>query len=159
VRQTDRDPRVAGEVLDLPVALGLEQQRLGRDAGLAREPGVRLRARCVTPSTALTALSFGVKEESRELDVGVAETVDDGDAVALEDLACFRRRRARDEQEIAVGRGLGLLHDLPRGGGVGTSFDRDGDRLGGRAEPEHGIASTAAPSDTTHFDCDAGDLT
>jgi hypothetical protein len=142
--------------LDLPVALGLEQQRLGRDAGLAREPGVCLQARCVTPST---ALSFGVKEEPRELDVGVAETVDDGDAVALEDLACFRRRRARDEQEIAVGRGPGLLHDLPRGGGVGPPLDRDGDRLGRRAEPEHGIAATAAPSGTTRLDRDAGDLT
>ena len=97
VRQTDRDARFAGEVLDLPFARRLEQQRLGRDAALAREPGVRLWARRVTPST---ALSLGVEEEPRELDVGVAETVDDGDAVALEDLARLppssRPRRAGD---------------------------------------------------------------
>jgi hypothetical protein len=91
--------------------------------------------------------------------MGVAETVDDGDTVALEDLARFRGRRPRDEQEIAVGSGPGLLHDLPRGGGVGPSLDRNGDRLGRRAEPEHGIASTAAPSGTTRLDRDAGDLT
>ena len=156
MRETDRDPRFSGEVLDLPVALGLEEQRLGRDAALAREPGVCLRARSVTAST---ALSLGMKEEPWELDVGVAETVDDGDAVALEDLARFRGRRARDEQEIAVGGGPGLLHDLPRGGGVGPSPDLDGDGLGRRAEPEHGVASTAAPSGTTRLDRDAGDLT
>jgi hypothetical protein len=100
-----------------------------------------------------------VEEEPRELDVGVAETIEDADAVALEDLARFRRRRARDEQEIAVGSGTGLLHDLPRSGGVGPSLDLDRDGLGSTAEPEHGVAPAGAPSGTTRLDRDAGDLT
>ncbi len=91
--------------------------------------------------------------------MSIPETVDDGDAVALEDLARFRRRRARDEQEIAVGGGPGLLHDLPRGGGVGPTLDLDRDRLGRGTEPEHGVAPAAAPSGTTRLDRDAGDLT
>ena len=156
VRQTDRDARFAGEVLNLPFARRLEQQRLGRDAAFAREPGVRLRARSGTPST---AWALGMEEEPRELDVGIAETVDDGDAVALENLARFRRRRARDEQEVAVAAGAGLLHHLPRGGGVRPPLDLHGDRLRRRAEPQDGVASPAAARSTGRLDRDAGDLT
>lgn len=156
VRKTDRDARFTGEVLDLPFALRIEEQRLGCDAALPREPGVRLRARCVAPST---TLRLRVDEQPRELDVSIPETVDNGDPVALEDLARFRRRRSRDEQDIAVGGGPRLLHDLPRRGGVGPSLDLDGDGLGRPAEAEHGVASTAATGRTSRLDRDAGDLT
>ncbi len=156
VRQADRDAGFAGQVLDLPFAGRLEEQRLRSDPGLAREPGVCLRARCAGPST---TLGFGVEDEARELDVGVAEPVDDGDAVSLEDLARIRRRRPRDEQEVAVGGGPGLLHDLPGGGRVGPPLDLHRHGFGGRAEPEHGIASTAAAGGVGLLDGDSGDVT
>src|SRR5207248_2189937 len=141
VRQADRDAGFPGEILDLPFALGLEEQRLGCDARLAREPGVSLRARCRSAST---TLRFGVEDEARELDVGVAEPVDNGDAVSLEDLARIRRRRPRDEQQVAVGGGPGLLHDLPGGGRVGPTLYLHRHGFGGRAVPEYCIAATAA---------------
>ena len=142
--------------MDLPLALGLEEQRLGSDAGFARKPGVCLRARRVSPST---TLRFGVEDKAREFDVGVAEPVDESDAVSLEDLARIRRRRPRDEQEVAVGGGPGLLHDLPGGGRVGAPLDLHRHGFGGRAEPEHGIASTAAAGGVGLLDGDAGDVT
>ncbi len=154
VRQSDRHARFAGEVLDLPFARRLEQQRLGRDAALAREPGVRLWARSVTAST---TLPLGVEEEPRELDVGVAQTVDDGHAVALEDLARFRGRRARDEQEAAAAEAPGLLDELPSGGGVDVPPDLHRDTRGRAREPEHGVAP-AVPGAAAGVDGQPGDL-
>jgi hypothetical protein len=156
MRQANRDVRFLGEVLDTPCAVRGEEQRLCCDAGLAREPGGRLRAGPIAPPA---PLCLEMEEQARDLDVRVAETVHDGDAVALEDLSRFRCRISRDEQKMALRARPGPLDELPGGGGIGVSLDFDRDGLGLSGEPQKGIALPAALSRLTGFDRDAGDGT
>jgi hypothetical protein len=156
VRQTDRDVSLLGKVLNPPFAVGPKEQRLRRNTALTGESGGRLHAWRITP---FAPLSFDVEEQARELDVGVAEAVDDGDAVALEDLPRFRCRVSCNEEKIALWMRLGLLDELPGGRRIGASLDLDRDRLGSSGEPENGIGSSAALSRLQRLDRDARDVT
>jgi len=156
VRQTDRDVRLLGESLDLPFVVGPEEQRLCCDAGFPRESGRCLHALRIMPSVPGW---LEMQEQARELDVGVAETVDDGDTVVPEDLARLRRCRSRNEEQMAVRVGLGLMHELPGGRRVGVLLDLDCDRLGDPGEPENGVAPPAPVRRAKRLDRHAGDVT
>src|SRR5262249_7757878 len=80
----------------LPVAFGIEEQRLRRDAGLPGQPGLHPGG----ASVFVSAPPLGVEDETGEVDVGVAVTVDHRDAVALEDLACLGRRGRRHDEQV-----------------------------------------------------------
>jgi len=102
-------------------------------------------------------LCLEVQEQARELDVRIAETVDDGDAVMPENLTRLRRRRSRNEQQMAVL--VGLMHELPGGRGVGALLDLDHDGLGTPGEPEHGVAPPAPRSRPRSLDGDTREVT
>jgi hypothetical protein len=156
VRQPDRDVSLLGEILDVPFAIWPQEQRLRGDAGLPGEPRSRRRSRRVT---SFLQVPLEMEQQACELDVGVAATVDDRDAVALEDLPRFGGRVARNEEQTVLRSGLRLLDELPGGRRVGVALDFDRDGLGGAGEPDDGIASPAATTRPERLDADAGDVT
>lgn len=74
--------------------------------------------------------------------MGVAETIDQGDSVLLQDLARLGGRLAGDQQEWSAAHLLRVVDELPGGGGVRVAPDLDDDRCPLIGEPYDGVDPT-----------------
>jgi hypothetical protein len=90
--------------------------------------------------------------------VRVPKSVDEGDAVALEDVSRFCGRVPSDEQETAVREAPRLLYDAPGSGCIGVSLCLDRDGLGGPRELDDGIRPPSVASRLS-LDRHTGDVT
>ena len=94
------------------------------------------------------AASLQVEQESGQLDMRVAATVEDTYAVLTEDLPGLGGRLPGDHEQRRLGMSLGVLDELPSDGGVrpASDIECDGDPSAGEAKGR--LAPTAM---TTRF--------
>jgi len=116
----------------------LEQQRLSDKSGLSGEAG---------PSRLwLGSAALQMEEQTGELDVSVAEAIDNADAVLLKDLSRLRSGLICDEQDRSVHAGAGLVDELPRGGRVRTLLDLNGNAGAATRESDEGVGPAIRPA-------------
>ncbi len=112
VRQAQRGPCLLGKILDLPAAARIQQQRLSDEPRLAAEPR--------RPRLPRASMPFEMKEQPRQLDMRVPETIADRDPMRAKDRSRLRRGLAGNEQERSARGGLGRVHELPGCGRIGA---------------------------------------
>jgi hypothetical protein len=77
-----------------------------------------------------------MEQQIRQLDVSVANPIDDPDGVVLQDRPSFGGDLASDEQQQRrVGTTMRLVHELPRRGRIGATLELDGDGSLDAGEP------------------------
>jgi hypothetical protein len=139
MREASGDLRFCGKVSDLPFVLRVKQERLSDDACLpsqTRRSGPDLAPSWLSPT-------FEMEEQARQLDVGVAEAVEEGDSMLSENLPNLCSGVTGDHEQWSVGVGLCLVHELPGRGRVRARFELDGDRSPVAGELHEGIDSKA----------------
>jgi hypothetical protein len=87
-----------------------------------------------------------VKQQTRQLDVSVAKTVDDPDGVVGQDRPSFGGGLASDEQERHAGTIGRVVHQLPRRGRIGVTLELDGDVSVVAGEPQDGVGPAVCPA-------------
>ncbi|MGH3409197.1 MAG: hypothetical protein ACRDRJ_42875 [Streptosporangiaceae bacterium] len=84
-------------------------------------------------------------KEAGQLDVGVPEIVDNGDAVVSQDLPRVGGRLLGDQKDRGSWPGGGLVDDLPGSRCAGAILDLDGHGRLGSSEFQHGICAVISP--------------
>jgi hypothetical protein len=114
--------RLFGEVLDMPLTLGTEKERLSNHSCFASQS--RRRNRAGMPLQAPTALE--VEEEAGQFDMSIPKAVDYANSLVFQDRTCLRRGLTCNEQERNVGARARVRSELPRRCGIGTLLELDG---------------------------------
>jgi len=88
-----------------------------------------------------------MKQQSRELDMGIPETIDHGDAVLPQDRSRIRGALPGYQQHGGTPQQTGIVDELPRGRGVSAALDLDGhlDLRAGEANDGVGAAAIGLP--------------
>ena len=150
--EANRDARGLGEILNVPVAIGLQKKRLRGQSRLAAQ------ARRGSAGSFRRGPPLKVEEETRQFEMSVAEPVDDRNAMTFEDPSRLGRGLVCDEQEGSVRMAIGVLDELPGCSGV-RALLRLHRHLGARAgEAQDGIHAAITPAGFAGDRGDPGDL-
>src|SRR5207253_9395143 len=104
----------------------------------------RLPLKSRRPCPLLVSAAFQMQEETRQLEVNMAETIDDSDAVILQYRPSFCGGLVRYKEKRSIRTGLGFVDQLPRGCRIRALPDLDADVSLSSGMAEDGIDSSLA---------------